>query len=151
VESVNALGCTAVSLPYGEQYTGIQTKVVDGCEQPYNAGVNLKLYEVCKYVMETGHIFATNTMVVSQAWLTKLPQNYQNILIDECNKMGEAASKALEEQTAGSKKVMIDNGITVIGRDQLDMQAFIRESAKAYAALGLTEVRAAVYKDIGKN
>ncbi|MDR1625655.1 MAG: C4-dicarboxylate TRAP transporter substrate-binding protein [Spirochaetia bacterium] len=151
VESVNALGCTAVALPYGEQYTGVQTKVVDGIEQPYNAGANLKIYEVAKYVMETGHIFATNTMVVSQAWLEKLPQNYQTILIDECNKAGEAATKALEGQTASSKKLMVDNGITVIGRDQLDMQAFVRESAKAYAALGLAEVRAAVYKDIGKN
>jgi TRAP-type C4-dicarboxylate transport system substrate-binding protein len=151
VESVNALGCTAVALPYGEQYTGIQTKVVDGIEQPYNAGANLKIYEVAKYVMETGHIFATNTMVVSQAWLSKLPQNYQTILIDECNKAGEAATKALEEQTAGSKKIMVDAGITVIGRDQLDMQAFIRESAKAYAVLGIADVRAAVYKDIGKN
>jgi TRAP-type C4-dicarboxylate transport system substrate-binding protein len=131
-------------------YTGIQTKVVDGCEQPYNAGVDLKLFEVCKYVMETGHIFAINTMVVSQEWLAKLPQNFQTILIDECNKAGEAVSRAMEQQTAGSKKTMVDKGITVIGRDQLDMQAFIRDSAKAYAALGLTDVRAAVYKDIGK-
>ncbi|MDR2588669.1 MAG: C4-dicarboxylate TRAP transporter substrate-binding protein [Spirochaetales bacterium] len=151
VESVNALGCTAVALPYGEQYTGIQTKVVDGTEQPYNSAANLKLFEVCKYVMETGHIFATNTMVVSEAWLKKLPQNYRTILIDECNKAGEAATKALAEQTAGSRKLMLDKGITVIGRDKLDMQAFVRESAKAYAALGLAEVRAAVYKDIGKN
>ena len=151
VESINALGCTAVALPYGEQYTGMQTKIVDGIEQPYNAAANLKIFEVAKYVMETGHIFATNTMVVSQSWLSKLPQNYQTILANECNKAGEAATKALEDQTAGSKKLMVDKGITVIGRDKLDMQAFIRESARAYTALGLTEVRAAIYKEIGKN
>ena len=151
VESINALGCTAVALPYGEQYTGMQTKVVDGIEQPYNAAKNLKIYEVAKYVMETGHIYATNTMVVSQAWLEKLPADYQKVLIDECNKSGEASTRALEAQTADSKKVMVDNGITVIGKDKLDMAAFVRESAKAYNALGLAEVRAAVYKDIGKN
>ncbi|MDR1932899.1 MAG: C4-dicarboxylate TRAP transporter substrate-binding protein [Spirochaetales bacterium] len=151
VESVNSLGCTAVSLSYGEIYTGIQTKVVDGCELPYNAANNLKIFEVAKYVIETGHIFQLNAMVVSHAWLQKLPQNYQSILISECDKAGLEASKALADQTAASKKNMTDKGITVIGRDQLDMQAFIRESAKAYAALGLTDVRAAVYRDIGKN
>jgi TRAP-type C4-dicarboxylate transport system substrate-binding protein len=150
VESVKALGCSAVSLPYGEIYTGIQTKVVDGCELPYNAASNLKLAEVTKYVIETGHIFQLNAMVISQAWLDKLPKEYQTILIDECNKAGADASRALAEQTAASKKAMVASGLTVIGKDQLDMRAFITNSAQAYNALGLTAVRASVYRDIGK-
>jgi TRAP-type C4-dicarboxylate transport system substrate-binding protein len=150
VESVKALGCAAVSLPYGEIYTGIQTKVVDGCELPYNAASNLKLAEVTKYVIETGHIFQLNAMVVSQAWLDKLPQEYKTILIEECNKAGRDASNALAAQTAASRKLMADNGITVIGKDQLDMSAFIANSAQAYNTLGLSAVRAAVYRDIGK-
>jgi TRAP-type C4-dicarboxylate transport system substrate-binding protein len=149
-ESVNSMGCTATPLPYGEIYTGIQTKVVDGCELPYNAANNLKLAEVVKYVMETGHIFQLNAMVVSKAWLDKLPVEYQRILIDECNKAGENATMALAAQTADSKKAMVDRGITVIERDQLDVPAFVKSSASAYAALGLSEVRQQVYSDIGK-
>jgi TRAP-type C4-dicarboxylate transport system substrate-binding protein len=150
VESVKSLGCTPTPLPYGEIYTGIQTKVVDGCELPYNAANNSKIAEVAKYVMETGHIFQLNAMVVSKAWLDKLPEEYRKILIDECNKAGLGASAALAEQTAQSRQAMIDAGITVIGRSQLDIPAFIENSGSAYTALGLSEVRAQVYADIGK-
>lgn len=45
---------------------------------------------------------------------------------------------------------MIDSGITVIGPDELDMEAFKANSQKAYDALNLSEVRKAVYNDIGK-
>jgi TRAP-type C4-dicarboxylate transport system substrate-binding protein len=150
IESVKALGCTPTALPYGEIYTGIQTKVVDGCELPYNAANNSKIAEVAKYVMETGHIFQLNAMIVSKAWLDKLPAEYQKILIDECNKAGLRASEALAEQTARSRQAMIDAGITVIGRDQLDVPAFVTASGAAYNALGLSDVRAKVYADIGK-
>ena len=150
VESVNSMGCTATALPYGEVYTGIQTKVVDGCELPYNAANNIKIAEVTKYVMETGHIFQLNAMVVSKAWLEKLPAEYQKILIDACNKAGADASADLAAQTANSRQAMIDKGLTVIGRDQLDIPAFVKNSASAYAALGLTEVRAQIYGDTGK-
>jgi TRAP-type C4-dicarboxylate transport system substrate-binding protein len=144
------MGCTATALAYGEVYTGIQTKVVDGCELPYNAANNIKIAEVTKYVMETGHVFQVNTMVISKAWLDKLPAEYQQILIDECNKAGAAASVALAEQTAKSRQAMVDKGLKVISREELDIPAFVKSSASAYTALGLTDVRARVYADIGK-
>lgn len=150
VESVNSLGCTAVSLAYSEIYTGIQTKVVDGCELPYNAAMNNKMDEVCSYVIETGHIFQLNSMIVSKDWLNTLPEDYQKILVDECNTAGKEASEALEAQTAESKQTMVDNGITVVPQSDLDMEAFKINSEKAYEILKLQEVRDAVYKDIKK-
>ncbi|MDR1935782.1 MAG: C4-dicarboxylate TRAP transporter substrate-binding protein [Candidatus Accumulibacter sp.] len=149
-ESVNAMGCKATPLPYGEIYTGIQSKVVDGCELPYNAAKNLKLSEVVSYVMETGHIFQLNAMVVSEAWLKKLPADYQKILIDECNKAGERATHALAQQTDSSKQALIEGGIKVIPRSELDIAAFKASSIQAYNILGLTAFRDQVYADIGK-
>jgi TRAP-type C4-dicarboxylate transport system substrate-binding protein len=149
-ESVNSMGCKATPLPYGDIYTGIQTKVVDGCELPYNAANNLKLSEVTSYVMETGHIFQLNAMIVSDAWLKKLPAEYQKIIIEECDKAGERATYALAEQTADSKQKMVDGGITVIPREELDIAAFKASSIQAYNILGLISYRDQVYADIGK-
>lgn len=151
VESVNSLGCTATALSYGEIYTGIQTKVVDGCELPYNAALNLKINEVCKYVLETGHFFAINTMIVSQDWMNSLPEEYQKIVIDECNKAGMEETIELANQTSESKQAMIDAGMTVITPEELDMEAFKAGSEAAYKNLGLTDIRKAIYSEIGKN
>ena len=45
---------------------------------------------------------------------------------------------------------MIDAGMTLISNEELDMDAFVEASQAAYDALGLSEVRAAIYSEIGK-
>ena len=149
VESVRALGATPTPLPFGEIYTALQTGVVEGCELPFNSAYSLSLFEVARYAIETGHIFQLNTVVVSYAWLNRLPEYLQRILIDTANEAGLGLSRALAAQTASSRQAMINRGVTVIGQDQLDMAAFRRDSVQAYQALGLLDVRNAVHRDIG--
>lgn len=150
LESVKSLGCTAVPLAYGEIYSSMQTKVVDGCELPYNAALSLSIQEVAKYIIETNHIFQMNLMLVSEDWWQGLPDAYKQILIDDCNAAGRAASEELAATADQSKQIMVDAGMTLIGHEELDEAAFIEASQSAYDALGLSEVRAAVYSDIGK-
>ena len=150
LESVKSLGCTAVPLSYGEVYSSIQTKVVDGCELPYNAALSLSIQEVCKYIVETNHIFQMNLMLVGEEWWQNLPDEYKQILIDDCNAAGRAASEELAATSSQSKQTMIDAGMTLISNEELDMDAFVEASQAAYDALGLSEVRAAIYSEIGK-
>lgn len=150
LESTKALGCTAVALAYGEVYSSIQTKVVDGCELPYNAAKNLGIQEVCKNIIETNHIYQMNLMLVSEEWWQNLPDEYKQIVIDDCNAAGKKASEELAAMSDSSKQAMIDAGMTLIPHEELDMDAFVEASLAAYEALGLTDARAAVYAEIGK-
>lgn len=148
--TVNSLGSKAVALAYGELYNGIQTKVVDGCELPYAAAKQLKVYEVADYIVETQHIFQLNVMVVSAAWFNKLPADYQQILIEECNKAGLVASNILLKNAEADRKFMIDQGMTYIPHSDLDVAAFKASGEAAYKALGLDAAKAAVYAELGK-
>ncbi|MGE4584173.1 MAG: C4-dicarboxylate TRAP transporter substrate-binding protein [Sphaerochaeta sp.] len=148
--TVNSLGCKAVALAYGDLYNGIQTKVVDGCELPYAAAKQLKVYEVAKYIVETEHIFQLNVMVVSSAWFNKLPADYQKILVEECDKAGLVASNILLKNAEADRQFMIDKGMTYIPHSALDMNAFIANGQKAYDSLGLADAKAAVYAELGK-
>jgi TRAP-type C4-dicarboxylate transport system substrate-binding protein len=150
VESVNALGVTATPLPFAEIYTAISGRVVDGAEVGFSAGMNLRLAEVTRYVMETGHIFLLNTMVVSQSWLNRLPTEYQRILIEEANRAGMNSSRAHIARNEEARQELVRGGITVIPREQLDIEAFRRASQQAYDALGLTDVRNAIHAEIGR-
>ena len=148
--TVNSLGSKAVALAYGDLYNGIQTKVVDGCELPYAAAKQLKVYEVAKYIVETEHIFQLNVMVASSAWFNKLPADYQKILIEECDKAGLAASQILLKNAEADRKFMIEKGMKYIPHSELDMDAFIASGQKAYDDLGLAEAKRAVYAELGK-
>ena len=126
------------------------TKVVDGCELPYAAAKQLKVYEVADYIVETQHIFQLNVMVVSSAWFNKLPADYQAILIEECNNAGLDASNILLQNAEADRQFMIDQGMTYIPHSDLDVEAFIESGEKAYESLGLAEAKAAVYAELGK-
>ena len=150
VESVKSIGPKPVSLPYGELYNGIQSKTVDGCELPYAAAYNLKVFEVAKNIIETKHIYQMNFMVVSADWFNKLPAAYQKILEEECTKAGLDVSEELAKSADSVRAELIKKGMNYIPQSELDMVAFKKASASAYDALKLSEAREAVYNDLGK-
>lgn len=76
-ESVRALGATPVALSFGEMYSALQSKAIDGCELVYANIVGGNLYEVLKYSSETGHILLINFEVTSAKWFNSLPPEYR--------------------------------------------------------------------------
>ncbi|RGZ00387.1 C4-dicarboxylate TRAP transporter substrate-binding protein [Clostridium sp. AM58-1XD] len=150
VAGIDSLGCKAVSLAYGEMYNGIQTKVVDGCELPYIAANNLKIQEVAKYILETQHIYQMNFMVCSADWYNSLPEEFQKILVEECDKAGLEVSEQMEKDSEANKQVMIDAGMEYVPFEEMDIEAFKKSSQAAYDKLNLNEAREAIYKELGK-
>src|SRR5260370_9727457 len=48
---------------FGELYTALENKTVDGQENPYTVILSNKFYEVQKYVSATNHAFAQNILL----------------------------------------------------------------------------------------
>lgn len=150
-ESVRALGAVPVAMPYTEVYSGIQTKAVDGCENVYVASYHSSMFEVLKYVGETNHILLLNFSITSADWFKSLPPEYQTILDEECQKAGKDVSYQIQDTLAAEAKAKLkEKGMTIINADELDMAAFREAGKKAYEVLGLTDVRKAVYEQMGK-
>ena len=51
IEQFNALGASAIALPFGELYTSLQTGVVDGQENPLDTIQRMKFFEVQDYLV----------------------------------------------------------------------------------------------------
>ena len=54
----------------------------------YTAYANAQLNEVLKVVSETHHIYLVNVSVCSADWFNSLPEEYQQILVEEADKAG---------------------------------------------------------------
>jgi tripartite ATP-independent transporter DctP family solute receptor len=63
LQAFRAMGASPVALDSAEIYLAMQQKVVDGLEYPIPDLINVKLYEVCKYISLTSHV--TDFFVVS--------------------------------------------------------------------------------------
>jgi tripartite ATP-independent transporter DctP family solute receptor len=88
-ETIKALGASPVSLPWTETYPALEQGVIDGAEAQDSATDGAKLYEIAKYISKTGHIQLWNCLVVGAKWFESLPQEYQQILIEESTKAGD--------------------------------------------------------------
>ena len=149
-ESVRAIGATPVSLARSEIYSAAQTKAIDGIEDVYTAYANAQLDEVLKVVSETHHIYLVNVSVCSADWFNSLPEEYQQILIEEADNAGYAVSASIQENADKVKQELIDSGVTIIPYEEIDIEAFKAAGEKAYEVMGITDAKNQVYEGLGK-
>lgn len=147
-ESVRALGAEPVAMNFGDMYSGIQQGAVDGAELVYANIPGGKLYEVLSFANETGHILLINFQVVSAEWFNSLPEDYQQILVEECDKAGMEVSKQMEANIESIKKDLVANGMTL--NEDPDKDAFREAGEAAYVKLNLQDVKAKIWEEIGK-
>ncbi|MFW5999184.1 MAG: C4-dicarboxylate TRAP transporter substrate-binding protein [Halanaerobiaceae bacterium] len=145
-ESVKALGATPTAMDFGDIYSGIQQGSVDGAELVYDNVTAGNLYEVLDYTSETGHILLVNFQVVSSEWFNNLPEEYQEILEEECDRAGlETSKKIMEESEEEAKEKSREEGMEII---EVDMDAFREAGMDAYEELDLLEVREQIYEEM---
>jgi len=145
-ESVRALGAVPTAINFGEIYTALQQKAVDGAELVYANIFGANLFEVLKYVSETKHFLLINFEVVSAKWFDSLPEEYQKILVEECDRAGLETSYGMEEGIPDFRKRAVEKGMTII--QDVDIEAFKEAGKAAYEVLGIADVREQIIKEL---
>lgn len=113
IDSFNALGANAVPMAFTEVYSALETKTVDGQENPYLNIQNMKFYEVQKYLTLTKHSYSTNMLLVSRkVWDTLSPQE-QTVLKDCGAQSRDAVRKANREKEDASLAFLKAQGMLV--------------------------------------
>lgn len=113
LESFKTLGANAVPMAFSELFSALETKTVDGQENPYNTILSSKFYEVQKYVTVTNHVYSPWIMLASKKWWDSLNKAEQKILLDaaiasrdfERKDTRAEAAKALDDLKAKGMQV----------------------------------------------
>jgi tripartite ATP-independent transporter DctP family solute receptor len=108
LETFRAFKANPVPMAFGELYTALENKTVDGQENPYSVILSNKFYEVQKYVSATNHTFTQNVIIVSKKFWDGLSPEEQKMFRDTYAETREyqrdqtklAADKALAELKA---------------------------------------------------
>jgi TRAP-type C4-dicarboxylate transport system substrate-binding protein len=82
LEAFKTLGANAIPLPFSELFTALETKTVDGQENPYNTILSSKFFEVQKYLSVTNHVYSPWIVLVSKKWWDQLSKAEQKVLLD---------------------------------------------------------------------
>ena len=104
LDTFKAFKANPVPMSFSELYTALETKTVDGQENPYSVILSNKFYEVQKFVSGTNHVYGTNIILVSKKLWDKLSPVEQKILQDaaiEARDYQRQVSRAAAEKAVG--------------------------------------------------
>lgn len=137
VKMFSEWGANPTPMSFSEVFTGLQTGVIDGQENPYTNISSAKLNEVQTYLSKTGHVYSPAYPTMGKAAYDKMDPAIREILENTARDLqawareqGAAADDALQQK-------LIDAGMTF---NEADRDAFVEASKPIYDAFA-TEVK----------
>ncbi|WP_114972662.1 TRAP transporter substrate-binding protein [Rhodoferax ferrireducens] len=129
IDTFKTLGSNAVPMAFSEVYSALETKTVDGQENPFTNIENMKFYEVQKYLTLTKHAYSPTLVLFSKKiWDTLAPQ--EQATLKECAAVGrEEQRKVNRELSAKSVANLKSKGMLVNEISPAEMQR-IRDKSK---------------------
>jgi TRAP-type transport system periplasmic protein len=113
IETFAALGANPVPMPFTELYTALETKTVDGQENPFVSVEVTKFYEVQKYASNTRHAYSPLLVLTSKRFWDQLSADERKILLEaaeETKPYEREVSRSLDAKAAEELK---SKGMTV--------------------------------------
>lgn len=113
IDTFTSLGANGLPMPFPEVYTALETKTVDGQENPMATILASKFYEVQKHAVLSNHIYSVWALLMSKKFWDRLTPDEQKIITEaateakdyERNTIRAYDAKALEELKAKGMQV----------------------------------------------
>ena len=137
LDTFKAFKANPVPMPFAELYTALESRAVDGQENPYAVILSNKFYEVQKYVSATNHVYAANIILVSRRFWDRLSPTEQRLMneaADESRGYQRQVSRAAAQRAVGELQArgMLFNELGAA--EQARMSAIARPVTERLAA-----------------
>ena len=106
-----ALGASPASINFAEVYSALQTKIVDGQENPLAIISTAKLYEVQKYCSITNHMWDGFWFLANKKAWDRLPADLRAIVARHVNEAGVNERADVAKLNASLQKDLAANGL----------------------------------------
>lgn len=82
IDMFNGLGANAIPMPVNELFTALETRTVDGQENPFTVIDSKRFYEVQRYLSQTGHAYDAQVLIASKRFIDSLSEEQQQLVRD---------------------------------------------------------------------
>ena len=113
IDTFNALGSNAVPMPFTELYTAMETKAVDGQDNPVVAFETNKFYEVQKHLSLTRHVYNPLIVLISRKAWDQLSADEREVLTSAAAESRADQRKVSREMEAKAIEDVKKKGVTV--------------------------------------
>ena len=114
MEMIRGLGAIPTPMAFAELYTALAQGVVDGQENPIALNQSMRFYEVQKYMIKTGHLYAPYIFVLSNDFYNSLSEKHQQIILDGAKLWRKTERELNAKQCESGEEFMKSKGLTII-------------------------------------
>jgi len=126
IETFNTLGAQATPMAFGELYSALQTRVVDGGETDYLDLLYERFYEVTKYVSLTHHMYVVTALIFSRKVYDTLPADVQAAVLKAGRASVEVERAAVALLSASALEELKTRGLQFIDVDRAPFRAKVQ-------------------------
>ena len=123
-----AFGASPASINFSEVYSALQTKVVEGQENPLSVIDIAKLYEVQKYCSITNHMWDGFWFLANAAAYKKLPNDLQDIVARNLNAAAEKDRDDIRKLNESLQSQLTAKGMVFNSTDAELFRAALRKA-----------------------
>lgn len=146
IDMFKALGSNAVPLPFTELYTAMETKAVDGQDNPIVAFETNKFYEVQKYISTTRHVYNPLIVLFSQKSWEKLSPDERKILVEAANET-RAEQRTVSRDMEGKALAKAKSQGTVVTEVSSEERVRMREKVQPVTEQYTKQIGEALVKE----
>lgn len=122
MELIKTLGGIPTPISFGELYSALQQKVVDGQENPIATIYSMRYYEVQKYLTLDGHTYEATAVLVNPKWFNGLSETHQKLIREASAEAGNFQREKLTQLDQERLDVIMKAGVQV--EENPDLNAF---------------------------
>jgi tripartite ATP-independent transporter DctP family solute receptor len=139
IDMFNAMGANAVPLSFSELFTALESKTVDGQENPVNTVESSKFYEVQKYLTTSHHVYSPWIVLASKKWWDGLNADEKKAVEASATASRDFERKDSRAEGARALEDLKKKGmvVTTLSAPELEkMRATARPAVTKFAAAG---------------
>lgn len=129
IAQYEALGANPISIDFSETYNSLQQGAADGQENPLNSIVNMKFYEVQKYMTVSNHGYLAYALMFSNGAWNSLPAELQAAIEEAADEAVKYEREVNAEMEVEYIQTIKDSGTAVYELNAEEIAAFT-ESVK---------------------
>ena len=130
IDTINAMGATAIPLPWGETFSAVQQGVVDGLEGSDFTNAGTRVYETGKNrVARSNHFLGTTGVYISTEVWASIPSHYRQIIQQEFTLEADRLVQRLKHEHASVVAELEGQGVVF---NDIDRSAFEDATASFY-------------------
>ncbi len=131
IKAFQLLGAAPQPMPFSEVFSALETKAIDGHENPPTLMASTKMYEVQKHLSLTKHAYTALIVVMNKAKFESLKPEFQQVVLQEAANAAVFQRDLNARSEASALAELRKNGMQIVEKPDIEgIKAVVKDEVR---------------------